>query len=341
MPYKSIDDLPEGVRNALPKKAQEIFLKAFNAAWNEYGHDEEKAMKIAWGAVKKKYKKVGDKWVPKSGSVNNSFTMTPYMLMRGVAVSAGVYPMTDGEEIEFDGEVLNQIAERLKGVKIYADEHKKHGFGNFVGEVINSWVDGDKVMFDAEVVSSHYEDVIRKYPDSIKFSIGTKIKGGEDGEVSVEPFELLMTPVPRDENAELKEILNSKEEETEMDEKTKEEYENRIKELLNTIESYELEKKTAIAESILSMETEMGVEKEDSEVLLAMSLEELNSHKRTIEKFYSVFKEKEKEVLNSNPGSDVSIAPATDVGKTEVKDYFTARKEGLDEIEALKTALKR
>jgi len=66
MPYKSIADLPNVVISALPSHAQEIFLKAFNNAWEEYQHPkkrktdssrEEIAFKVAWAAVKKKYRK--------------------------------------------------------------------------------------------------------------------------------------------------------------------------------------------------------------------------------------------------------------------------------------------
>lgn len=72
MPYKSNDELPDSVRNNLPKHAQEIYRKAFNSAWEEYkepedrrGDDsrEEVAHKVAWSAVKKEYHKEDDKWV--------------------------------------------------------------------------------------------------------------------------------------------------------------------------------------------------------------------------------------------------------------------------------------
>lgn len=36
MPYKNIDDLPERVKSNLPKHAKEIFLEAFNHAWDKY-----------------------------------------------------------------------------------------------------------------------------------------------------------------------------------------------------------------------------------------------------------------------------------------------------------------
>ncbi|MDF2964701.1 MAG: chaB [Rickettsiaceae bacterium] len=71
MPYKNISDLPDNVRNKLPKHAQEIFLKAFNNAWDEYSDpskrrggenesQEEICFKVAWSAVKAKYSKGND-----------------------------------------------------------------------------------------------------------------------------------------------------------------------------------------------------------------------------------------------------------------------------------------
>jgi cation transport regulator len=68
MPYPTNDDLPPGVRRHLPEHAQDIYRQAFNHAWLEYGADprrEEIAHRIAWAAVKKSYRKLGDQWVPK------------------------------------------------------------------------------------------------------------------------------------------------------------------------------------------------------------------------------------------------------------------------------------
>jgi cation transport regulator len=68
MPYGSIQDLPDPVRNSLPKHAQEIFKEAFNSAFHEYEDekDETRAFKIAWGAVKKTYEKKSGKWIRKT-----------------------------------------------------------------------------------------------------------------------------------------------------------------------------------------------------------------------------------------------------------------------------------
>ncbi len=53
MPYTSPGQLPPSVRNNLPEKAQEIYLGAFNSAWEEHPGSEETCAAIAWAAVKK------------------------------------------------------------------------------------------------------------------------------------------------------------------------------------------------------------------------------------------------------------------------------------------------
>ena len=65
MPYDELTDLPDSVRNNLPKHAQEIYRAAYNSAEEQYG-EEERAHRVAWGAVENKYEKNenGD-WVQK------------------------------------------------------------------------------------------------------------------------------------------------------------------------------------------------------------------------------------------------------------------------------------
>ncbi|MBI5797472.1 ChaB family protein [Candidatus Woesearchaeota archaeon] len=66
MPYKKIEQLPKPIQHVLPKRAQTLFMKAFNVAHFEY-KNEVIAFKVAWGAVKKKYKKnEKGKWVKKT-----------------------------------------------------------------------------------------------------------------------------------------------------------------------------------------------------------------------------------------------------------------------------------
>jgi cation transport regulator len=64
MPYNKVSELPDSVRDNLPKHAQDIYRAAYNSAWEQYGHDESRAHKVAWAAVEKKYHKNEDgKWV--------------------------------------------------------------------------------------------------------------------------------------------------------------------------------------------------------------------------------------------------------------------------------------
>jgi cation transport regulator len=66
MPYLINEDLPPRVRTHLPEHAQGIYREAFNHAFAAHAGDprqEEAAHRIAWGAVKRSYVKVGDEWV--------------------------------------------------------------------------------------------------------------------------------------------------------------------------------------------------------------------------------------------------------------------------------------
>lgn len=70
MPYDTNDDLPPSVKEHLPAHAQDIFRETFNNAWQHYGASqpsqrEEIAFRVAWAAVKRRYKKSGETWVEK------------------------------------------------------------------------------------------------------------------------------------------------------------------------------------------------------------------------------------------------------------------------------------
>jgi glucose/arabinose dehydrogenase len=85
MPYKSISDLPDSVRDHTPKHAQEIYKEAYNNAWEQYkspsdrqgdASREETAHKVAWSAVKEK----------------NAFSVTLAVLLLAACSSRGVPP---------------------------------------------------------------------------------------------------------------------------------------------------------------------------------------------------------------------------------------------------------
>ena len=76
MPYRSVSELPRGVRDHLPRHAQDTYMKAFNNAWSQYADPrkrrgkasrEETAHKVAWAAVERHYEKGPDgNWRNKS-----------------------------------------------------------------------------------------------------------------------------------------------------------------------------------------------------------------------------------------------------------------------------------
>ncbi len=66
VPYEKLSDLPDSVRDNLPKHAQEIYRAAYNSAEEQYD-EEDRAHRVAWSAVKNKYEKDEEsgEWVPK------------------------------------------------------------------------------------------------------------------------------------------------------------------------------------------------------------------------------------------------------------------------------------
>lgn len=81
MPYFKIEDLPDTVQHALPKRAQEIYRKAFNYAWDTHRDPASLpkgiervalAAMVAWTAVKKEYEKKGKRWIRKKRKIKIS-----------------------------------------------------------------------------------------------------------------------------------------------------------------------------------------------------------------------------------------------------------------------------
>ena len=77
MPYATHKEIPKRVRDVLPDEAETIFKEAYNNALKYYKDPskrrgnatlEETANRIAWSAVKKKYRKEGQRWVKKRES---------------------------------------------------------------------------------------------------------------------------------------------------------------------------------------------------------------------------------------------------------------------------------
>lgn len=59
------EELPGTLRRS-PKEAQETFAKAHDSAVQTYG-EGQRAHRVAYGALKHRFEKQGDRWVPKDG----------------------------------------------------------------------------------------------------------------------------------------------------------------------------------------------------------------------------------------------------------------------------------
>jgi cation transport regulator len=69
MRFETIKQLPVAIRDTLPDKAQEIYRKAYNQAWDEFEEDDHRGLnqqglahQQAWMAVKQEYVFDLDQW---------------------------------------------------------------------------------------------------------------------------------------------------------------------------------------------------------------------------------------------------------------------------------------
>jgi len=83
MPYKSIRELPEAVRNSLPESAQRIWMNAYNYAVANPEKVKGEPAQYAWGAVKTRFRKEGDRWVKNALSIDN-ITEADFEILEGM-----------------------------------------------------------------------------------------------------------------------------------------------------------------------------------------------------------------------------------------------------------------
>lgn len=63
MEYNKIEDLPDTLRASLPKEAQNIYIKVFKKAWDEYEEEQGGDMDRESVAHRQDMKKVRDEFV--------------------------------------------------------------------------------------------------------------------------------------------------------------------------------------------------------------------------------------------------------------------------------------
>lgn len=149
MPYASNKELPDAVKSALPVAAQSIFRSAFNSA-DADGANEEKANKIAWGAVKNAgYSKPAGgegKWVKKAEtfySADSSFQLKKVdedeRLVFGwfSVVEKDGEPLVDREgDIITPREIEKAAYNFVLKARVAGEVHMRKGVGDLVESIV-------------------------------------------------------------------------------------------------------------------------------------------------------------------------------------------------------------
>jgi cation transport regulator len=198
MPYDSNDDLPQDIKNALPAKAQTIYRKAFNGAYDSYVGDEEKAIATAWTAVKTKYAKKNDKWVliktVESKVVSGGIAFNP-------DTGAGIW--TPVAKVGQEG-LVSPGDQKI----IYTEEALRNSVGTWKGGGISFNHDIDRIWAGESILDAKFE-----YPylfHQLSEAVRAKLKDESISGCSIEGIPGEITKYPELEDAELKQVEGSK-----------------------------------------------------------------------------------------------------------------------------------
>jgi len=163
MPYDTLTDLPDAVKK-LPKHAQEIYLRAFNSAFEQYDGDEGKSAATAWAAVKTKYEQDKDgNWITKESkeakmlSDKNRSKLLQSALMSEYKIGQSV-PTPKNLTIDevFDGKVIYDVDGQLYESSYELDKDGKATFGD-PKKVLST-----KVYKSMESLQSAYSEIIQE-----------------------------------------------------------------------------------------------------------------------------------------------------------------------------------
>jgi len=121
MPYNKVSELPPAVQK-LPKKLQEAWMKAFNAAFKQYGNDEQ-AFKVAWSTISKMRESIEleDQEVFEALTVDEEKKKAHVVIIKeGWSKNKRYYPAN----------VLNEAVPLFEGTKCYLDHSDIKGIPN-------------------------------------------------------------------------------------------------------------------------------------------------------------------------------------------------------------------
>ena len=160
MPYETLKDLPDEIK-ALPKHAQEIWMAAFNAAFEQYEGDEEKASGTAWAAVKQKYRKEGDRWIARGGE---------HMEGKWIAVfKTGRHTDSAGNTKDWTGDDLDKIVAKYNPAEHEAPVVIGHPKTD---DPAYGWVDA--LRREGELLYAKFKKLVPEFVDMVKRGLFSK-----------------------------------------------------------------------------------------------------------------------------------------------------------------------
>jgi len=157
MPYTTNKELPKSVQK-LPNIAQNMFRKTFNTAFSKYG--EEKAFKIAWAAVKKRFKKVKDKWVAKTsdftGFMTIRYVFNPNEAIIGKSSNGRtlVEYIMSGSDIDRDGQKWDDFA-----LKRFAEQINEEGLSGYLSDGHEALMIGKEKNLSPEEIEEYVKSL--------------------------------------------------------------------------------------------------------------------------------------------------------------------------------------
>lgn len=172
MPYDRISGLPSQVKKSLPRGAQEIYMAAFNSAWERLSDDfsgdelEARCHRIAWAAVKRKYEQNDDgNWVEKAARASTQTFRNVEIARTGTFEAVtGKLTLTTGDFDEAERAYKELKTNHHAIIKLGHDEDQRllqeDGYPN-AGFVENIHRSGDRLLADLVGVPSTIAELIK------------------------------------------------------------------------------------------------------------------------------------------------------------------------------------
>lgn len=109
-------DIPSTLERS-PKKAQDTYTETLASAEKTYGGDEAAAHRVAWGAVKHEFEKVGDHWEAKAeaGPSDSRSKGSTQEKLAGKGETHG--------GVDVEGHTKDELVERAKDAGVTGTSH--------------------------------------------------------------------------------------------------------------------------------------------------------------------------------------------------------------------------